>query len=149
MIHSDETWRENVPSDVQRDCDALVAEATAMAKQVKRQTRELTPFALTKPARSDGDLFIAATDEPLEVLREVLQARAESLDSAVVVAEVSLSAAAGIEQAIACYLEHRNGVAFTVLLPYRNRLSILNRVTFDDPITRPNEPPFELPFRIW
>jgi hypothetical protein len=143
------TWRDDTPLSVQQDCDALFAEAAAVVKKTKRSMDRLIPFALTKPIDNKRDFFIGALDKPLEALNEVLQARADAIDAAITVTEATLKTGDGREQAIAFYLEHRSGLALTILLPYRNKLGIFRRVTFGDPTTKSSEPPYAPPFRLW
>ncbi len=115
-------WRESATQQAQDDLDGLLDAALRLAQDRLEQAGEFFPFAMCVAA--SGDQVLAAADLPGErpasaevvsALNEGLAAHAAENRACAVVADVRLPDGS---DAIRVALEHREGVAMAVLLPY-------------------------------
>lgn len=121
------SWRDNASPRAQADLDALVEPALGFAQQQLAKHGEFFPYAVV--IRSDGDTeMIAARPNPddehpasTDVIDACLVAvteRRDHLRAAAIVADVRL---ADSRDAIRVDLEHSEGAALSLLLPYSKK----------------------------
>ena len=119
-------WRATAPQAVQDDLDALTNECLRFATPLLEKHGFIAPFAYT--ITTDGEHRLAAAfDDPalegaenpnalmLELLRDGLRRRRKSYRAVGVVTEVQ----ATFGSALLVELEHRDGPALFVLMPFR------------------------------
>ncbi|MDP0398126.1 hypothetical protein [Tsukamurella strandjordii] len=118
------SWRDDASPHTQADLDSLLNDSVEAAAGVLERGDTLTPFSLAIAV--DGsrsmrklDTSVSATDEDTNIGRltlagdrELLRARAVTLDVRVV--------GAGTD-ALKIIVEHRDGQAFDVVVPYVDR----------------------------
>ncbi len=123
------SWRDTASTQAQADLESLLGPAIGFAQEQLAQHGEFHPYAAA--ALADGDVtFVAAfpdgEDDPAAVdviaaCRAALSAGRERYRATAVVADVRL---AGDGDAVQLELEHVEGTALTLLLPYtRKRLT--------------------------
>ena len=121
------SWRDNASLQAQDDLDGLLEPALGFAQQQLGQHGEFFPYAVV--VRSDGQTAMvaaqpdAANDQPastdvINACRTTLAERRDQLRAAAVIADVRLSDGG---DAIRVELEHTEGPALTILLPYSRR----------------------------
>lgn len=120
------SWRDTASAECQSDLDALLNEALPFAKQMLSKRGEFFPYAVAM--RRNGQVAMIAgytgsekppSSEVLDILYQGLRAAAEENRGVAVVADVRLRGEA--TDAIQVDVEHRDGVALKVFLPYRKR----------------------------
>ena len=119
-------WRDAASQDVQDDLDALLNVALPLAEKSLRESGEFYPYAAS--ISSDGQTSIAMAgpegdDVPsvagsmVSLLVNGLRSQKGSLRACAVIANVR----AGDSDAARVELEHRDGLALVVLLPYKRK----------------------------
>jgi hypothetical protein len=123
------SWRDGTSAQAQADLDGLVSAALGMAQQLLGSNHEFYPFAAAVTVKDEFE-FIAgrppddATDRPstaavLASCESIVESRRGGLRAAALVADVRTPDG----EAIQVDLEHTEGAALRVLLPYtRHRL---------------------------
>src|SRR5262245_31089953 len=116
------SWRETASQEAQDDLDGLVNATLPFAQQMLARHGEFFPFAAAVTA--DGTVELLGADpgadarpagtDVLDQLIGGLRGRAGNLRAAALVADVR----AGESDAVRVELEHRDGHAICVLLPY-------------------------------
>jgi hypothetical protein len=118
------SWRDAASPESQSDLDELSKAAWPFAEQMLAKHGEFFPYAVAM--RANGQIAMIAgytgTEKPpsaqvLAQLYEGLRSGAEENRAAAVVADVRLKQEA--TDAIQVELEHREGIALKVFLPYR------------------------------
>ena len=119
------SWRDSASSEAQADLDALLNATLPFAQQMLDQHGEFLPFAAA--VSKDGGVTMVAgevegTDRPpsQEVLDTLLRGLRESQSEYRAVALVADVLADG-NDAVRVELEHAQGQAITVLLPYKRK----------------------------
>jgi hypothetical protein len=139
-------WRQRVSKDAAATIDTVVAQAQAVAEQQLGRHGAFPAFLVT--ARKDGeyelDTLPAEQVEqlPPEAALDALREKAAQLRDEVVCAAlafpVTLPDRSG-QTAAVLELQHREGEALTVVLPYRLK-GAEHSVSFGDPTVEPAEP---------
>jgi hypothetical protein len=120
------SWRDSASPESQSDLDALSNAAWPFAEQMLAKHGEFFPYAVAM--RQNGEIAIIAgytgsekppSAEVLTLLYEGLRGGADENRAAAVVADVRLKNEA--TDAIQVELEHREGIALKVFLPYRKK----------------------------
>lgn len=140
------SWRDAASQEAQDDLDGLVNATLPFAQQMLERHGEFFPFAAGVTADGIVELFGAdpgADDRPastdvLDQLVGGLRERAGSLRAIALVADVR----AGESDAVRVELEHCDGHAICVLLPYRKK-RLRRGIDFGDLGASPG------PHRIW
>jgi hypothetical protein len=120
------SWRDSASPQAQQDLDGLLEPALGFAQQQLDRHGEFFPFAVV--VRSDGQTEMVAArpdannDRPvsadvIDACRTTLAEQRDHLRAAAVVADVRLPDG----DAIQVELEHTEGPALTVLLPYSKK----------------------------
>ncbi len=124
------SWRDSVSQSCQDDLDRLLQEALPFAKQQLTKYGEFYPYAIELlnsgesriAAAYEGSEHPASTDL-LKMLYKVLSTKADELRGAAIISDVRIKDSGG--DAIRVEVEHREGVAMAVLLPYRVQKKVL------------------------
>lgn len=120
------SWRDSASPQAQQDLDGLLEPALGFAQQQLAQHGEFFPYAVV--VRSDGQTEMvaarpdAANDRPasagvIAACRTTLAERRDQLRAAAVVADVRLPDG----DAVQVELEHTEGPALTIQLPYSKK----------------------------
>jgi hypothetical protein len=122
------SWRDSVPQHVQDDLDLLEMGMLGWARSMQATRGWFNPFAtfLSHPPRGDGTLLPgdmakedpAAADAANRLFEKFRQER-DRLRAVAVGVDVMFSGA----PVVLVHLEHREGYAFAVFLPYRKNPS--------------------------
>lgn len=123
------SWRDGASQQAQADLDGLLSAALNFAQHLLAEHHEFYPFAGGVTTKGEVELIAgrgadASDDKPssesvLASCEAILQSRRAELRAAALVADVRTSAS----EAIQVDLEHTEGPALRVLLPYtRHRL---------------------------
>lgn len=118
------SWRDAASAQAQADLDGLLTPALGFAQQQLEKHGEFFPYAVV--VRADGETEMVAArpdaddDRPpsadvIDACRSTLAEQRDRLRAAAVVADARLPAGG---DAIRVELEHTEGPALTVLLPY-------------------------------
>lgn len=121
------SWREHASPQAQADLDGLLEPALGFAQQQLAQHGEFFPYAVV--VRTDGETEMVAArpdatnDRPasadvITACRTTLAERRDQLRAAAIVADVRLTDGG---DAIQAELEHTEGPALTILLPYSKK----------------------------
>lgn len=121
------SWREHASPQAQADLDGLLEPALGFAQQQLAQHGEFFPYAVV--VRTDGETEMVAArpdatnDRPasadvITACRTTLAERRDQLRAAAIVADVRLTDGGDAVQA---ELEHTEGPALTILLPYSKK----------------------------
>jgi hypothetical protein len=121
------SWRDSASPQAQQDLDGLLDPALGFAQQQLAQHGEFFPYAVV--VRSDGQTEMvaarpdAANDRPasadvIAACRTTLAERRDHLRAAAVVADVRLPDGS---DAVQVELEHTEGPALTIQLPYSKK----------------------------
>lgn len=124
------SWRDGASPQAQNDLDGLLEPALGFAQQQLAEHGEFFPYAVV--VRSDGQTEMVAArteatdDHPasadvITACRATLAERRDHLRAAAVVADIRTPSAGG--DAIQVELEHTEGPAITVMLPYTKKRS--------------------------
>lgn len=119
-------WRDSAPQDVQDDLDGLLNKTLPFAEQMLRGSGEFYPFAASVALDGQVSMIMAGPEgeevpsiaaSMVSVLVAGLQSQKDLLRASAVVANmrVNNSDAARVD------LEHRDGHALVVLLPYKKK----------------------------
>ncbi len=132
------SWRDSVSQGCQDDLDELLNQALPFAQQTLAKYGEFYPYAVSM--RVDGEIRMVGAHEGsehpkstdlLQLLYEGLRAQATDLRGVAVVSDVRIKDPDG--DAVRVEMEHREGVAMGVLLPYRVRKKLIGReVTYGE-----------------
>jgi len=120
------SWRDSASAECQSDLDELLNTALPFAAQLLAKHGEFFPYAVAM--KGDGQIAMIAgytgSEQPpsadlLAVIYQGLRAKASDNRAAAVVADVRLREEG--TDAIQVEIEHREGIALKVLLPYRKK----------------------------
>ena len=119
------SWRDSATQQAQDDLDRLVNAALQFAQQMLDQHGEFFPYGIALTA--DGEMAMVAADsggsdrpassDVLATLLDGFQRDRASLRATATVSDVRLSSS----DAIRVELEHRDGHAMAVVLPYTKK----------------------------
>jgi hypothetical protein len=118
------SWRDTASQQSQDDLDGLLNSALPFAQQMLDKNGEFFPYGVALD--SDGRVEMVAgwtgSDRPpstemIQLLTDGLRQRVSMVRAAAIVADVR----AGDSDAIRVELEHSEGAAMAVLLPYKKR----------------------------
>ncbi len=118
------SWRETASAQAQADLDSLLNPALGFAQQQLKEHGEFFPYAVVVRADGETEMVAArpdagddrpASSDVVAACRTTLAEQRDRLRAAAVVADVRLP---GGSDAIRVELEHTEGPALTVLLPY-------------------------------
>lgn len=132
------SWRETLGTTAQAELDALLASGIRLAKDHLSRASEFAPFAIATDA--DGrmlalDLDLSAlgkhpeSEQIVTACIRTLRSLADRMRCSAIVAGVRLSKEH--TDAVEVRLEHRDGAALVVLLPYK-RAKIGNLVEYGE-----------------
>jgi hypothetical protein len=123
------SWRDSVSIESQDEMDGLLNVALAAAQKSLSEHGEFYPFAVHLTAEGDQVLMMAAdqglgenpqSSDVLIAIRDGLEEQRATLRAAAIVADVKR----GSSDAVRVQIEHRDGAAIAVFLPYqRKRMS--------------------------
>lgn len=122
------TWRDDASQQAQRDLDGLLEPALGFAQRQLAEHGEFFPYAVV--VRADGQTEMVAArpdasdDRPnsadvVTACRTTLAERRDQLRAAAVVADIRLPDGS---DAVQVELEHTEGPAFSIQLPYSKKL---------------------------
>jgi hypothetical protein len=118
------SWRDSVSQGCQDDLDALLASALPAAREFLAKSGEFYPFGFSMASTGETGMIAAyegaehpTSSELLTMLYDGLRGQSKSLRGAAVVADVRIKHPDS--DAIRVELEHREGVAMVLFLPYR------------------------------
>jgi hypothetical protein len=119
------SWRDSASGQVQADLDGLVRASLPFAQQMLEEHGDFLPYGVA--VSTAGQIRMVAVDvgqrlrpssvELLAMLVDGLRRRRDAIRAVALVFRVRLVAS----EAIRVELEHRDGQAVAVLLPYRRR----------------------------
>jgi hypothetical protein len=121
------SWRDSASPQAQHDLDSLLEPALGFAQQQLAKHGEFFPYAVVVRAdgetemiagRPDPDDERPASNDVIDACRIVLTERRDHLRAVAVIADVRLREGS---DAIRVELEHTEGAALTVLLPYSKK----------------------------
>jgi hypothetical protein len=119
------SWRDSLSAEAQADMDNMLDAALPFAQQMLAKHGEFYPCAVSMSA--GGEVAMVAADvgkekgaslDVLALLYEGLASRAQELRAAAIVSDVKIGSG---EDAIRVEIEHREGGALAVVLPYKKR----------------------------
>ncbi len=123
------SWRDGVSKEAQGDCDRVLDTALPFAQQMLESYGEFYPYAIrlldngstegltTKPGKDEWPKSQLVLDK----VYERLGAQAGTLRAVAVVTDVLLTTDAEPIDAVKVDVEHREGVAIAVLVPYEKK----------------------------
>ena len=140
------SWRDTASASAQADLDGLLNLVLPQAQELLGKNGRFYPFGAS--VSNDGEASLTASDaglgehpQPAQVLAGVYdaaRATAGEIRAAAFVSDVLITGS----HAVQVELEHRDGIALVVLVPYKP--ATLNRVpSFRDMSVAPGEP------RVW
>ncbi|HEY4269816.1 MAG TPA: hypothetical protein VGM94_16660 [Galbitalea sp.] len=119
-------WRETVSDDTQDDLDRLADVTIAAARNFLDRNGQFIPFPMA--VKADGELALVGLTQPdtpeypvvqdvVDGIVDLFRDRRDSIRALAIASDVTIPS----EQvdAIEVRLEHRDGIAITVLVPYR------------------------------
>lgn len=121
------SWREHASPQAQNDLDGLLDPALGFAQQQLAKRGEFFPYSVVVrtdgqtemvAARPDADNGRPASTDVIHACRTTLAERGDQLRAAAVVADIRFREGG---DAIRVELEHTEGPALTVLLPYSKK----------------------------
>ncbi len=132
------SWRDSLSPQAQQGVDVLLNESLPFGQRMLEEHGEFFPYAVAMSASGEVEIFgaqIGPDENPpsgkvLDVLYEGLRSRRDSIRAAAVVSDVVVREP-GETEASRIEIEHREGVALTVLLPYE-KASHPRRVRYGD-----------------
>lgn len=137
------SWRDSASPTAQDDLDGLLSVVVPLAEDLLGKHAEFYPFGAT--VSNDGEASLTgadpalgehpASDQVLAALYQGAHANASSARAAAFVADVRANGS----DAVRVELEHREGVALVVLLPYK-RSKFKKTVTFGQMSAASGEP---------
>ncbi len=120
------SWRDSVSAECQSDVDSLLDAALPLAKQMLAKHGEFFPYGMAMSRDGQTSMLAGYTgsERPLSadvltLLYDGLRAQAEVNRAAAVVSDVRVKIDA--TDAIQVELEHKEGIAMAVILPYRKK----------------------------
>ena len=124
-MHGVTSWRDSASQQAQDDLDGLLDASLPVAQEMLDQHEEFFPYALAvtgsgetiQIAGDPGEGEQSSSVAVLQILFEGLRAERDTLRAAAVVSDVRLSDSDGVR----VELEHAEGQAIVVLLPYRRK----------------------------
>ena len=119
-------WREGASDEVQDDFDRLAEVTIAAARNFLDEAGDFIPFPMV--IKADGELVLIGLEQPVvpsvpdsqNVLNGIVQLfrdRRDSIRALAIGSDVQVPSEA--TDAIEVRLEHRDGLAITVLVPYQ------------------------------
>jgi hypothetical protein len=122
------SWRDQFSSAAQDDLDGLVDTVLPFAQQMLAQHGEFFPYGAVVSADGRVEILAASrgadqrpgSDEHLRILYSAAQSTSATTRATAFVSDVRLDGSTPSD-AIRVELEHRDGLALTVLLPYRRK----------------------------
>ncbi|GAA1807642.1 hypothetical protein GCM10009795_061020 [Nocardioides hankookensis] len=140
------TWRDTASASAQEDLDGLLNLVLPLAQELLGKNGQFYPFGAS--VSTTGEASLTAADPGLDGRQQPDQVLAGLYDGARASAADNRAAAFVVDvlvdgsDAVRVELEHRDGIALVVLVPYQP--STLNRVPkFDQMSAAPGEP------RVW
>jgi hypothetical protein len=138
------SWRETASHEVQADLDGLLQPAFELAQRHLAKHHEFHPFGVALDVSGEQRVFAADMPEDRPASSAVLDALLDGLrgerDRCRAVALVSDIRAAELDgDAIRVALEHREGVAMAVFLPYVRRRRIRGGLEYGQLQAQPAE----------
>jgi hypothetical protein len=140
------SWRDSLSEQARADVDGLLDVALPLAQQMLEERDEFIPYAMKLTEGGDTEV-VAVSEGERPALTEILarlylglNAERQSLRATAVVSDVRIAAPTG--GAIRVEIEHRDGAAIAVLLPYSKK-PFGRGVTYGDLQAMPGEP------KIW
>lgn len=123
------SWRDGVSNEAQADCDRMLDTALPFAQQMLEAYGEFYPYAMRMLDNGTTEGLTAKpgsdpwpkSDAVLGKLYDRLATQAATLRAVAVVADVVLTTDAAPIDAIKVDIEHREGVALSVLVPYEKK----------------------------
>ena len=119
------SWRDATSAEAQHELDSLLTAVLPFARQQLDAHGEFFPYGMVVGLDREGRLVSAwdgddapAPSELLQLLYIGVQQQAGDLRAAAFVANVAMDGAVDGADAIRVELEHREGTAISVLLPY-------------------------------
>jgi len=137
------SWRDGASQQAQDDLDGLVGAALPFAEQMLDQHGEFFPYAVALDEVGEARMVAADPDsgeqpaslDVIATLVEGLQGERETLRAVAIVSDVRLTES----DAVRVELEHREGHALAVYLPYKKK-RMRRGVEFADMTAGPGEP---------
>ena len=137
------SWRDDASQQAQDDLDGLVGAALPFAEQMLDQHGEFFPYAVALDVSGEARTVAAdpgggeqpASLDVLATLTEGLRAERDGLRAVALVSDVRLSDS----DAIRVELEHREGQALAVFLPYKKK-RMRRGVEYSDMTAGPGAP---------
>jgi len=138
------SWRDTASASAQEDLDGLLNLVLPLAQELLGKNGQFYPFGASVSAAGEASLTAADPspgDQPDQVLAGLYDgARASAADNRA--AAFVVDVLANGSDAVRVELEHQDGIALVVLVPYKP--STLNRVPkFEQMSVSPGEP------RVW
>ena len=138
-------WRDTASDEVQDDFDRLAEVTIAAARNFLDQNGDFIPFPMV--VKSDGELALIGLEQPetptppdpQEVIAGIVglfRDRRDSIRALAVGSDVEVPAEA--TDAIEVRLEHRDGIAITILVPYQID-SLDDTYLYDEPRIQPGD----------
>jgi len=132
-------WREGASDEVQDDFDRLAEVTIAAARNFLDENGDFIPFPMV--IKADGELVLIGLEQPVvpsvpdagNVLKGIVQLfrdRRDSIRALAIGSDVQVPSEA--TDAIEVRLEHRDGLAITLLVPYQID-SLDDRYLYDEP----------------
>jgi len=138
-------WRDTASEEAQDDLDRLADVTIAAARNFLDRNGQFIPFPMA--VKADGELALIGLSQPdtqeFPVAQEVIDGivtlfrdRRDSIRALAIASDVSILSEA--VDAIEVRLEHRDGIAITVLVPYRTD-SLDDSYEYDEPRAQQGE----------
>jgi hypothetical protein len=139
------SWRDTASQECQDDLDRLLQEALPLARQLLAKRGEFYPYAVKLSNSGETGMVAAyegsehpASTDLLTMLYDGLRGQGAGLRATAIVSDVRIRNPDS--DAIRVEVEHREGVAMVVVLPYRVQKKLLGReVTYGDMIGESSE----------
>jgi hypothetical protein len=137
------SWRDGASQQAQDDLDGLVGRALPFAEQMLDQHGELFPYAVALSDAGEARMVAADPDggeqpasvDVLATLIDGLRAERDALRAVALVSDVRLTES----DAVRVELEHREGQALAVYLPYKKK-RVRRGVEYSDMTAGPGVP---------
>ena len=119
---ADTSWRETASKQTQDDLDSMLGECISVAFKMLSKEREFYPFALTTSKDNkktlvgthQGEEYPLSEDVIADLKKILIQTR-DGIKVAAIVDDIKVD---GKYDAIRTIMEHREGLAFEIIVPY-------------------------------
>ena len=139
-------WRDDASEEVQDDFDRLSEATIGAARNFLDRNGDFIPFPMA--IKADGELALIGLDQPvtptvpnpadvIEGIVTLFRERKDSIRALAIGADVQVPSEA--TDAIEVRLEHRDGTAITVLIPYQLD-SLDDSYLYDEPRIQDGDP---------